>query len=307
MRILYISHKEIDKKKWDASILEACNCLLYAKSFYLDIVSPGWDALIVGDYEYLMPVTHRKKLGIAYLAQPAFTQQLGIFSKKKIYPKIIIAFLEAVRNKYKFAELMLNYANEITAEAKLLKVASKTNFILSLDKNYADQSANYHPNFHKSLRRIKKFDLVYKEENNYKTITKNYREQLKLKKAPLSISDYRILEKLCEVLQAKNKLVVRSVYLPDKTWLASAILFYDDGRLYNMVNCLSTEGRLKEANYFLYDSIINEFSQQAELLDFEGSDITAIAGFYKKMQPENQPYYFVKYNDLSPLIRIFKP
>ena len=254
-----------------------------------------------------MPVTHRKKLGIAYLAQPAFTQQLGIFSKKKIYPKIIIAFLEAVRNKYKFAELMLNYANEITAEAKLLKVASKTNFILSLDKNYADQSANYHPNFHKSLRRIKKFDLVYKEENNYKTITKNYREQLKLKKAPLSISDYRILQQLCEVLQSKNKLVVRSVYLPDKTWLASAILFYDDGRLYNMVNCLSTEGRLKEANYFLYDSIINEFSQQAELLDFEGSDITAIAGFYKKMQPENQPYYFVKYNDLSPLIRIFKP
>mgnify|MGYP006875189819 CR=1 FL=1 len=97
MRIAYILHKDIDKLKWDACIQKAKNSLLYVHSFYLDIVSSGWDALIAGDYEYVMPLTHRKKLGIAYLAQPAFTQQLGVFSKKKIDYKIVMDFLEAAR------------------------------------------------------------------------------------------------------------------------------------------------------------------------------------------------------------------
>ncbi len=307
MRVAYILHKKIDKQKWDTCILQAKNGLLYAKSFYLDIVSPGWDALVAGDYEYIMPVTHRKKMGIAYLAQPAFTQQTGIFSKKKIALKIILSFLEAASHNYKFAELMFNYANIFNSETTDFKVISKTNFILDLTKNYTQLSANYHSNFHKSLRRIRKFDLLYKAEKNFKPILKNYKEQLKIKKAPLSITDFSILQQLCEVLQLKNKLVVRSVYLPDKTWLASSLLFYDEGRLYNMVNCLSAEGRLKEANYFLYDHIISEFAEQAQLLDFEGSDIASIAAFYLKMQPENEPYYFVKYNNLHPLLKKIKP
>lgn len=307
MRIVYVLHSEIDKYKWDTCLQQSKNNLLYAKSFYLDIVSPGWDALIAGDYEFVMPLTNRKKLGIAYLAQPAFTQQLGVFSKNKIDTKILISFLDAARLKFKFAELMFNYANKFSEENTGIIVIEKTNFILTLHNNYDTQLANYHPNFLKSLRRIKKLELIYKEEVNYKIIIKNYREQLKLKNALLSAGDYKVLKQLCEYLHSKNKLVVRSVYLPDNTWLASVILFKEQGRLYNMVNCLSAAGRLKEANYFLYDNIIKEFSQQAKLLDFEGSDIAAIAGFYKKMQPQNQPYYFIKYNDLPPFLKIIKP
>ncbi len=307
MRVNFVLHTDIDKLKWDACIKQSKSNLIYAKSFYLDIVSPGWDALIMGDYVNVMPLTHRKKLGITYLAQPAFTQQLGIFSKMNIDANTILCFIEAARQKFKFAELMFNFSNEIPPEKSKIKVSERTNFILSLHKNYYFLFDNYLPHFHKSLRRIKKLELVYKDETDYKIIIKSYREQLKLKKAPLSNADFKTLHQLCEYLQSQNKLIIRSVYLNNKIWLCSSILFYEDGRLYNMVNCLSAEGRLKEANYFLYDNIINEFSEQAALLDFEGSDIPAIAAFYKKMQPQNQPYYFIKYNELSPILKMLKP
>src|SRR5690606_37392547 len=128
MKMKYVFHTAIDKNKWDACIQHSKNSLIYAKSFYLDIVSPGWDALIAGDYEFIMPLTPRKKIGIAYLAQPAFTQQLGIFSKKNIEPKTILNFITLARSKFKFAELMFNFANEFPPNNDGIKINEKANF-----------------------------------------------------------------------------------------------------------------------------------------------------------------------------------
>ncbi len=43
---------------------EAFNGLIYAKSWYLDIVADQWDALVENDYEKIFPLVHRKKYGI---------------------------------------------------------------------------------------------------------------------------------------------------------------------------------------------------------------------------------------------------
>jgi hypothetical protein len=65
------------------AIARSFNGIVYAYSWYLDIVSPGWDALVKDDYKSVMPLTWRKKYGIKYLYQPFFTQQLGVFSSDK--------------------------------------------------------------------------------------------------------------------------------------------------------------------------------------------------------------------------------
>jgi hypothetical protein len=89
MEIKHLAHIEIDRQKWDACILNACNSLVYAESWYLDIVSPNWEALILGDYEYVMPLPVKKKFGVSFLVQPPLTQQFGIFSSNKIDEEII--------------------------------------------------------------------------------------------------------------------------------------------------------------------------------------------------------------------------
>ena len=45
--IQYLEHNQIDKKKWDATVEECGN--IYAYSWYLDIVHPGWEALVEED------------------------------------------------------------------------------------------------------------------------------------------------------------------------------------------------------------------------------------------------------------------
>ncbi len=80
--IKYLKHHEVAKDKWDECIDKAFNGIIYAYSWYLDLVSPEWEALIEDDYSIVFPLTQRNKNNINYLFQPVFTQQLGVFSKK---------------------------------------------------------------------------------------------------------------------------------------------------------------------------------------------------------------------------------
>ena len=84
MRILHLRNKSIDYCRWDNCITKSHNHLTYAYSWYLDIVSPNWEALVSEDYAYIMPLPVKSRYGIPYLVQPVLTQQLGIYSKKKI-------------------------------------------------------------------------------------------------------------------------------------------------------------------------------------------------------------------------------
>ena len=80
--IQYLRHGQIDKTKWDACIESSPNGLVYGYSFYLDQMAGNWEALVMGDYKTVMPLTTRKKYGIQYLAQPFLVAQLGLFGNE---------------------------------------------------------------------------------------------------------------------------------------------------------------------------------------------------------------------------------
>ena len=107
--IQYLQHNQINLKKWDTTIAECGN--IYAYSWYLDIVHPGWDALVEDDYQSVMPLTGGKKFGVNYLFQPYFAQQLGVFSKQPLSPEKTETFLKAIPSKYRFVEIRLNESN----------------------------------------------------------------------------------------------------------------------------------------------------------------------------------------------------
>ena len=74
--IKYLSHSQIAPPRW-AALLAACGTV-HVYSWYLDIVHPGWEALVDDDYQAVMPLTGGKKFGVNYLFQPYFVQQAKI-------------------------------------------------------------------------------------------------------------------------------------------------------------------------------------------------------------------------------------
>src|SRR5439155_19223856 len=108
--IRYLTRNQLDTTKWDSAIDKAGNGLIYAYSFYLDKMSQHWDALVLNDYEAVMPLAWNRKYGISYIDQPFLTAQLGLFGEN-ISPGILTTFLNAIPSKFKYWDFYLNRAN----------------------------------------------------------------------------------------------------------------------------------------------------------------------------------------------------
>ena len=110
--IRYLKHSEINKEMWDACIINSTNGLIYARSWYLDAMSPNWEALVHKDYVAVMPLTVSKKMGVSYLSQPAFFQQSGIIGPLDFDEKVTQTFLDIICSCFPLVEISLNFNNE---------------------------------------------------------------------------------------------------------------------------------------------------------------------------------------------------
>ena len=81
--IRYLTHNQIDTRRWDECIAQSPNGLVYAWSWYLDVVHPSWEALVEDDYETVMPLTGNKKFGVNYLFQPFLHRNSEFLAKKR--------------------------------------------------------------------------------------------------------------------------------------------------------------------------------------------------------------------------------
>lgn len=298
MNIRYVLHNDIDKTKWDACVDEADNSLIYAKSFYLDIMSPGWDALIVEDYDALMPLTSNKKLGITYLRQPHFTQQLGIFGKQKFDKKLTGLFLKKANEIFDFIEINLNYANAVDES-----FTKKCNLVLPLNNPFSETKKLFRKDLVTKAINAK---LTYHSSDDIEMaisiFIKNYSQKLNHVKR----KNYQDLHRLCIQLKMNDQLLIRKVNSPDGKLLTVSIFCKDKKRIYYLLSASDIDGRAVDSNAFLLHEIIREFSEQNLLFDFEGSEIPSIQSYFKKFGPIEQSYPFVRINNLPAWKKLIK-
>lgn len=291
VNIRYIKHKGIDKMKWDECIDTAPNGLIYANSFYLDIMSKGWDGLVMNDYEAVMPLTWNKKFGILYLRQPAFTQQLGIFGNVIFNNELTKQFIQKASEIFSFAEINLNYANEYNKTT-----AQKCNLILSLHQPFDVIKKSFRKDL---ITKAQNAHLLYETSDNIEEVIQSFKNNYSGKLSHLSKQNYEDLLQLCILLKNKEQILIRKAILPNGDLLTISIFFKDKKRIYYILSATLRGGRKYDANAFLLHELIKEFSEQDLILDFEGSDIPSIHFFFRKFNPVEQPYFFVRINQLK--------
>ena len=158
--IKFLTQKEINKSKWDDCLNNSPQAIIYSLSWYLDIVSPNWSALVKGDYEAIMPLPTKKKFGINYIIQPIFVQQLGIYTKQILTSELEQEFLNTIPKKYKWIHLNMNESCDVKLYTK-----QNINLTLNINRPYSEIQACYSS---KCRRNIK---LSLKEETNIESST----------------------------------------------------------------------------------------------------------------------------------------
>lgn len=296
MKIYYIHHADIDKKKWDQCISDSKNELIYAYSYYLDVMSKNWDALVMceglpseNDYKAVMPLTWNKKFGILYLRQPVFTQQLGIFGNCSFTENITKSFIDIALERFPFVEINLNYANEYQKYG-----TKKCNCILPLNQDFPEIEKSFRRDF---VNKIKSNTLIYQSSDEVEKAIQLFKENYS-DRVHISKKDFENWRLLCILLKNKGQLFVREVKSQSWELLSIALFLKNSNRIYYISSTTLPEGRKQESNYFLLYHLIKEFSNQNLIFDFEGSEIPSIKLFFKKFGAIEQNYTFVRINNL---------
>ena len=301
MEIIHLKHNEIDKLKWDKCIIRSYNGIIYAFSWYLDVISSDWEALIVGDYDIIFPIIPKQKFFINYLYQPLFTQQLGVFSYKKLNSKIIEEFINAIPKKYKFFEINLNTFNNISNNK--YKITQKVTHELDLIRPHEKLVQNYSTNTKRNINKAKKNDLkVFRKIPVKEFIAFKQRNSI----IPLKEEDYSVLKNIISISIFYTVGELYGVYNSDNQLCAAAFFIKSHNKVIYLVSASSEEGKQKRAMFLLIDTFIKKNSQKNLTLDFEGSNIESIARFFKGFGAKPCFYQSVKKNKLPFFIKLFK-
>ncbi|MEW6469084.1 MAG: GNAT family N-acetyltransferase [Bacteroidota bacterium] len=301
--IRHLEHKAVDKAKWDRCIERSANSLIYAYSWYLDVVSPGWEALVLDDYTAVMPLTCRTKYGIRYLYQPFFTQQLGVFSPAETTEIQLREFLDAIPEKFRFIEINLNQSNTFPLTG--IQVKKNLNHELELGRPYPELFRAYSENTRRNIRKAGKHELVLKKDAELAGIITLFRQNRGREVKELKARDYAVLSELVGVCRRRGRVQVWGV-LSGRRLCAGAVFVSDGRRSIFLFSGLSAEGKEKGAMPFLIDHYIREYCGKDIILDFEGSNDRSLARFYKGFGSKECVYLQVRKNRLPRVIRWLK-
>lgn len=298
--IHYIKHAEIDSDKWNQCIDGAFNCRIYAYDWHLDRTAIEWDALVYGDYEFVMPLPFRKKMGIKYLYQPIFSQQLGIFPTPS--KTIFSAFIAAVSNRFKYADIQLNAIN-IQEENNGDIFFERKNYLLSLTQDFKSIISGYSKNTKRNIAKAQKQDLTIIEGIRLEAYL-----EFKAQNLPAGV-DKSAIDKLKSLIafgEYKGFGKIYGVYTPGNELCAAVYFCRWKDRVIYFNAASNEEGKNTGAMYYLINRFIEDNAEKNLILDFEGSMIPGVERFYKGFGAKPETYFQLKYNRLPLLFKWLK-
>ncbi len=298
----YLTYQQVDKTKWDACIAGAGNGLIYAYADYLDGMAKNWDALVLNDYEAVMPLTWNKKYGIYYLYQPAFTACLGIFGEY-LSAALVNDFLRSVPGKFKYWDISFNPGNLFKCSD--FELYERMNFILDLNKPYKTLYDSFRNNIKRNIKKSGQLQLSINKNIAIEDVIQLAKAQATLFSS-MEETDFINFIKLYRILYHNQKAMTYAVYSKDRQLMASAVFFFSNKRAFYIMVGNHPDGKTLGASHTLIDAFIKEHAGEDLLLDFEGSDISSLAFFYSSFGAVEEKYSAIRLNKLPAPIKWFK-
>ena len=293
---------DIDKAKWDAVVSSDPRHKVYAMSWFLDAITENnWRALVCDDYTTVMPFVVKKKYGISYCYMPIFVQQFSIYGLQEHTNE----FIDALRKKYKYAQLCLS--NKRCVGNEVVEKKTKSNFTLSLNKDYTQLYGNYTKKHQTSISKYSHESFAYEQANNINPLLDIFREE---KKEIYSLQQMnQLLNNIVKIYTAGAKKGLSRLYQvkENERVIGGAFFLIDNRRIYYFFGTSKRhQAKANGTSFILLDRMIKEYAGSEYTLDFEGSDNPGVAHFFKGFGAFIEPYTMIKWNDLPFFIKWLK-
>lgn len=271
-----IPYSEIDFEKYDKCLATAEQRNFFAEKIILDQRCESWELLVLNDYQAIMPVPLKNKLGRNFVLMPLFVPQLGIFSQEDD-KEANESFLKFLKRNYVVYQYHFNSKNRFTSS-------------LPLRKNYKIQQIDYitlRKNYFKGRKSVlnkigelKINNLVFQDipseffDDYFKGLDK--------------AGDRKAFKEFVHYLSDLNLIEFYGCFVGSV--LLSLAFVIGERSQKHLLALVNAPNHLKQnAASCLIDYLLNRFSENF-VFDFMGGNQAGIELFFKSFGAENLPY-----------------
>lgn len=287
--IKILKNNEIDFKKYNECLEKSVQKNFYAKREILDHLCESWELLIWNDYQYMMPVPIKRKLGLKFAVMPLFCQQLGIFGEDQ-NAEIEVQFFKFLQNKYSVISYSFNFQNSFPTHLKKKKnyfIEPKEYKILRKDY-FKGRKSTVKTAQYLNFAEVKLTENIQFIQNHFKGLDKK--------------NDVRKFFNYLLFLDRKNLLKIFGSFKDQQ--LTNLAILVDSENRYSLLGLINDEKfKLDNGASFLIDRILQENIHQKSF-DFMGGSIRGIEVFFKSFGAELQEYPIIE-NSKKDLLRNF--
>jgi hypothetical protein len=282
-----IKQNDLDSEKWDACVKQDSTGHFYGYHWYLDMLAPRWDALVYGDYEWVMPLVYDRKFKIIpYLYRPFGVQQLGIFGAKPTNSDLVKSFLDAIPTTYLHIDIYLNSTNRIDAPG----ITFRRTYEIDLTASYERIHSEYNSQRKRDLKKAEKAGLTILENDSPDVLVRLFHDNKANDIKNFTSWHFDRIRQIMYAMIYRKMGQVVSVYDAHNAVCASGFLVSTSQRSVFLFSGQDDYGRNHGAMTKLIDHFLLYGSMRGGVFDFEGSDIPGLEEFYKSFGGKQVEY-----------------
>lgn len=305
-----INRKLLDTAAWDTFVARSPQGSLYANSWYMDALIPGWQALVVckGDaWQAVMPLGIRRKYGISYALQPSFCQYLGVLfapfegkihkithRKREVLQALLGAMPRELRYwSYHFSpsfDYFLPFSHERCS------ITPRVNHRLDLDRPLQQIEANFSSSITNHLKKAQLHGLTCRESHDIRSLAAQMRRLGFIRTEAEQAAFMRLWQAavlrrqvfLLEVADAAGRIHCQGLFLTS------------EGKAVFIASALNPLWKNQGANSLLICHAIRHCKALGiRELDFKGSMLTGVEPFILGFHPLPEVYFSITRNRLG--------
>ena len=295
MPVRHFPNAEIDRAAYDACVEAAPNGPVYGLSWWLDVVSPGWEVLVLDDYRAVLPLPVKRRYGVRFIDQPLFCQRIGLFSEKFLSSSERRAFGKRLWSSF---PLVTRFCLDENPSAEGVRVETRHTHRLNLSQPYAEIRNGYNLDRRQNLKRAEAVRWEIQADHDICPLIDWFqRFHAQNIAGGVAPEAYRILEKL--FIETEKRGLSTLWYAVKNGQLEAGAWFVTyKNRVIYLFNAATPIGRQGNARTFLLDSFFRENAGATLTFDFESPEVPAIADFYESFGAKEEPYVSLSYNRL---------
>lgn len=284
MELIYLKREDIDTEKWDKMVDE--NPLISVSNFswFLDIISENWAAYKLENEEIYFPLPYLKAVKKKMLYQPIFSRILSIIAAPNTDTK---KFEQALKNQIPkdFKHYMFHADFAMNSESKE-RIYQKIEEITNYDSIEGQYSTN-------AKRIIKKYPVNEVElliNSNISDSIDLMKRELGAKIPELKDDQFRILDQLVKKSRKRNCGWIINL-CNNHELRATGFFLKKNGSLIFLKGTAKGDEIKKGTMYALMNEAFKHFDGEIQSIDFDGSNISSVAEFYRKLGGKNYSYF----------------